>query len=106
MAFQAKKMSVTGDAAAVLVYRNPVTSKQTEIGRDVVVTVANTSANTVYLGGSSATTDGTNGSGAADSNAGLPVAAAASKDVVLQPGDELYVFAHTTSTINVAANGQ
>lgn len=103
MSFAAKKLAVTGDATAVVVYSNPAGGPAEKV---VTVEVNNTSANSVYLGGSSATTDGTNGAGAAASNAGRTVATLTAKSVTLLPGDSLYIFAHTTSTVEVNANGQ
>lgn len=106
MTVSAGDITLTGDATAVLLAENPDGKDLQYIGRDVVVLITNTSANPVYIGGSSATTDGTNGSGAAASNKGATILTTASQAFVLSPGDKLYGFAHTTSVINVWKNGQ
>src|SRR6478735_3819502 len=101
MAIANKAMTVTGDAVATLVYSNPQTGRNSAGGasNDVTVFVDNGSANTVYVGGTSATTDGTNGAGASAANKGYPIATTLNRSFVLKPGDSLNVFANTTSAI-------
>lgn len=108
MAVANKSLSVTGDAVAALIYSNPRVNRPTNGGApdDVTVFVDNAGGNTVYIGGTSATTDGTNGVGAAAANKGFPVATATQRTFVLKPGDSLYAFAHTTNVITAWANGQ
>lgn len=68
--------------------------------------VDNAGGNTVYVGATSATTDGTNGAGAAAANKGFPVATGTQRTFTLHPGEAVYVFAHVTNVITVWANGQ
>ncbi len=100
MAVGNRSIAVTGDATAVVVYTNPAG------GPVETVFVDNAGGNTVYIGATSATTDGTNGVGASASNKGFPVATATQRTFTLLTGEALYVFAHVTNTITVWANGQ
>lgn len=107
MAIANKSMSVTGDAVAVLIYastKSPAPFGGTE--NVTTVFIDNAGGNTIYVGGTAATTDGTNGSGASAANKGYPIATATQRTVVLLPGESLYVFAHVTNVITVFANGQ
>ncbi len=91
MALGNKTLSVTGAATAVLVYSGggPET-------RQTRVLVSNTSANTVHLGGTSAV----------NATTGVPMATATTREIVLNSGESLYVFAAVTSVITALANGQ
>ena len=93
MSLVGTRPSVVGGATAVRIASNPQGSA---IGKEVTVEVNNTSANSVYLGGSTAATA---------SVASRTVPTATSKVVTLTPGDSLYCFAATTSAIEVLANG-
>ncbi|MGZ4518851.1 MAG: hypothetical protein ACXVGB_00335 [Mycobacteriaceae bacterium] len=108
MAIANKSMSVTGDAAAALIYSNARVCYPSDgsATNDVTVFVDNAGGNTVYIGATAATTDGTNGAGAAAGNKGFPVATATQRTFVLKPGESIYVFAHTTNVITAWANGQ
>jgi len=92
-------ISIVADAAAQLIASN---TKRT---RDVTVKVLNSATNVIYLGGSTATTDGTNGAAAAATNKGLAVAALAAAEVTLKPGDKLYAFCTTNQTALFYAQG-
>lgn len=105
MTVSAGDVTLTADAAATLLATNPYPKAESYVGRDITVLITNTSANSVYIGGSTAVTDGTNGAGAAASNKGATILTAASQMFVLSPGDKLYGFAHTTSVINVFISG-
>jgi len=104
MTVSAGDVTLTADAAGLLIATNPYDAGQRYIGRDITVLVTNTSANTVYIGGSNVT-DGTNGAGAASTNKGASILTTASQMFVLSPGDKLYGFAHATSVVNVFVSG-
>lgn len=77
-----RSISVTGDAVAVLVYASKRGTEPYD-GSDRVTTVFidNAGGSTVYVGATSATTDGTNGAGASASNKGFPIATATQRGV-------------------------
>lgn len=98
-----RSLSITGDAAAVLVAEN--TRGNVPGAEPATVYITNGATNSVYLGGTSAVTDGTNGAGAAATNSGKVLAASTAVEIRLAPGDKLYAFAHTTQTVTLYATG-
>ena len=92
MAFLAVRPSVVGNAPAVLIAFGGGPST-----RNTRVEVNNTSVNPVYIGGSTAAT-------ASVASRTVPTLTAVTFE--LRPGESMYAFATTTSTIEVTADGQ
>lgn len=101
MAITNKKLTVTGDAAAVIVAGDPAGNNYLTENH---VEINNTSANSVWVGGPGVT-DGTSAGGTA-ATAGRTIPTNTSFSVDLKPGDTLYIFAHVTSVVEVFATGQ